>query len=138
MPHEHPERPLVLIADRDPNVRELECHFLEAAGYRVEFVDDGAAALARARLLAPALVITEILLPKLDGLTLCRHLRDDAETRDIPVIVFSILAADARARDAGARAFLRKPFVADVFLAAVHSAIATQSPGITEQQWAAR
>ena len=138
MASEQPDRQLILIAERDPNVRELQRHFLKSAGFDVEFVDDGQAALERARERVPAVVVTEIMLPKLDGLTLCRRLHDDAITQDVPVLVFSILAAEARARDAGAQAFLRKPLVAAVFLATVHGVIAAQSSGITEQQWAAR
>src|ERR1700742_4388204 len=55
----------ILIAERDRNVRDLERHFLETVGFSVEFADDGVAALSRARLALPQLVITEILIPKL-------------------------------------------------------------------------
>ena len=133
-----PDRPYVLVAERDPDIRALQRHFLERAGFDVDFADDGADALARVRLRVPAVLVTEILLPKLDGLTLCRHLHEDPDTRDLPVIVFSILAAGARAREAGAQAFVRKPFVASAFLAVVHDVIAARSPRIMEQQWAAR
>ena len=138
MPPEAAERPLALIAERDPNVRALEKHFLERAGFEVEFPDDGITLLERARLAPPAVIITEILLPRMDGLTLCRRLREDPMTQDVPVIVFSILSAGARAIEAGAQAFLRKPFIESTFLAAVRNAVAATSPGITEQQWAAR
>ena len=131
-------RPVVLIAERDEQVRALERFFLERAGLAVEFADDGLAALERARLSPPALVVTEILVPKLDGLSLCRRLREDAATAHVPVVVFSILAAGARAAEAGAHAFLRKPIVESTFLATVLSAIATQSSATTEQQWASR
>jgi CheY-like chemotaxis protein len=124
----------ILIAERDKNVRELQSHFLTTAGFSVEFVDDGQAALTQARLRAPVLVIAEILLPKIDGLTLCRELRSDPSTRDIPVLVFSILAAAARAEEAGASAFLRKPLVASVFLETIEGVIAPRAPATTEQQ----
>lgn len=127
---------LILIVERDRNVRDLQRYFLERSGYVVEFADDGQMALARARHAPPALVITEILLPLMDGLTLCRRLRDDPSTRDIPVMVFSILAAAARAAEAGARAFARKPLVETVFVATVQDVIGAHSPGIREQQWA--
>jgi CheY-like chemotaxis protein len=130
--------PLVLIAERDQNVRALQRIFLERSGFGVEFVDDGLAALERVRQAPPTLVVTEILIPKLDGLTLCRRLRDEPGTSVIPVVVFSILAAADRAAEAGARAFLRKPLVESTFVAAIRSAIATQSPANTEQQWASR
>ena len=54
-------------------------------------------------------MITEVLVPKLDGLALCRELKNDPETADIMVLIFSILAASTRAREAGADAFLMKP-----------------------------
>jgi two-component system response regulator MprA len=125
----------ILIAERDQHVRDLQQHFLTRAGYRVEFADNGQAALERARSAKPALVIAEILIPKLDGLTLCRQLRDDLQTRHIPVVIFSILAAAARAKEAGAHAFLRKPIVEAVFVAAVESALSARSTVRQEQQW---
>lgn len=100
---------IILVVERDPNIRELESHFLNQAGYSVEFEQDGHAALAQARNLVPDIIITEILVPKLDGLALCRQLKADPVTCGIAVLVFSILAAGGRAREAGADAFLLKP-----------------------------
>lgn len=125
---------LVLIAERDQTVRALQRLFLERAGLIVEFADDGLAALARVRQAPPTVVVTEILVPKLDGLMLCRQLRDEPATAHVPVLVFSILAAATRATEAGARAFLRKPLVESIFVAAVLSVIANQLPATTEQQ----
>jgi len=127
---------VILIAERDRTVRELQKQFVEEAGYAVEFVDDGEEAFVRAREIAPALVVTEIMLSKVDGLTLCRRLREDPATSKIPVVVFSILAASARARDAGAGAFLRKPIVGAVFIATLERLIAVNSNGKKEAQWA--
>jgi CheY-like chemotaxis protein len=124
----------ILIAERDRNVRDLEQHFLESVGYAVEFADDGMIALERARVLAPIVIITEILLPRLDGLTLCRQLRQDSATCGIPVIVFSILAAEARAKDAGASAFLRKPLVSSVLLGTIVRLAAHEAHSLTEPQ----
>ena len=100
---------LVLVVERDPHVRELEAHFLNRAGFDVQFANDGKAALEQARSLRPDLVITEILVPHLDGLALCRRLKADPATAHISVLVFSILASRARAIEAGADAFLMKP-----------------------------
>ena len=122
----------ILVVERDPHIRVLETFFLNQAGYAVEFSDDGAAALERARGLRPALVITEILVPKLDGLALCRLLKDDPETRGIRVLIFSILTASARARDAGADAFLRKPLAEQKLVDTVRQLLAgpgDASPG---------
>lgn len=100
---------LVLVVERDPYVRELEAYFLNDAGYAVDFVADGIAALAAARERRPAIVVTEILVPMLDGLALCRAIKQDASLAGTVVLVFSILAAEGRAREAGADAFLMKP-----------------------------
>jgi CheY-like chemotaxis protein len=127
---------MILIAERDQSVRALERHFLERSGFQVEFVDHGLELLEHVQVARPAVIVTEILIPKLDGLTVCRRLRDDPQTRDIPVIVFSILSAAPRAADAGAFAFLRKPLVESVFLGIIQEAIAAQQPHIKEQQWA--
>jgi CheY-like chemotaxis protein len=130
--------PLVLIAERDQSVRHLQRVFLERAGLAVEFVDDGIAALEQAVRTPPAVVVTEILLQKLDGLTLCRRLHDEPATAHVPVVVFTILAAAARATEARAHTFLRKPVIESTFVAAVLGAIRSQSPVTTEQQWASR
>jgi DNA-binding response OmpR family regulator len=102
-------RAIILVVERDPHVRDLEAYFLNEAGYEVEFAADGVAALSMARALIPRIVITEILVPKLDGLSLCRAIKEDPALADTAVLIFSILAAAARARDAGADAFLMKP-----------------------------
>lgn len=102
-------RAIILVVERDPHIRELETFFLNEAGYSVEFTEDGTSALERARELRPQLVITEVLVPKLDGLALCRELKQDPKTEGIMVLIFSILAASTRAREAGADAFLMKP-----------------------------
>ncbi|MCW7541409.1 response regulator [Aquabacterium sp. A7-Y] len=102
-------RALVLVVERDPHVRRLERFLLEEAGYMVQFSDDGLCAFDYARSTRPALVITEVLVPKCDGLALCRQLKGDEATRDIKVIIVSILACADRAREAGADAYVRKP-----------------------------
>ena len=100
---------LIVVVERDPHLRKLEQYFLEEAGYAVEFVDNGIAALARARELHPHLLISEILVPQMDGLSVCRALKSDPSTRSIRVLIFSILSAEALAMEAGADAYLRKP-----------------------------
>jgi CheY-like chemotaxis protein len=120
---------IILVVDRDPHIRELEAHFLDKAGFSVIFAQDGEDALAQARRTMPDIVVTEILVPGLDGLTLCRQLKEDARTRRIAVLVFSILAVAKRAREAGADAFLRKPL-------ADHALIDTVQRLLAERQGA--
>jgi DNA-binding response OmpR family regulator len=103
------DKALILVVERDPHIKKLERFFLEEAGYRVEFADDGVQGLEHARALMPRIVVTEIMLPRLDGLRVCRALKSDPVTKRIAVLVFSILSAEDRALEAGADAFLLKP-----------------------------
>jgi CheY-like chemotaxis protein len=100
---------LILVVERDPHIRELESYFLNEAGFAVEFAGDGLVALERAKELCPDIIITEVLVPRMDGLALCRTVKKDPKLRDTVVLIFSILAVQARAREAGADAFLMKP-----------------------------
>lgn len=102
-------RALILVVERNPAVQRLERFFLEQAGYKVEFASDGISALKRAQELRPKIVVTEILVPLLDGLSLCRALKSDPKTSAIVVLVFSHLHAEDRALEAGADAFIVKP-----------------------------
>ena len=103
------ESALILVVERNPAVQRLEKFFLEQAGFTVEFANDGVVALDRARELKPKIVVTEILVPQLDGLSLCRALKTDPSTRSIRVLIFSHLHAEDRAREVEADAFLIKP-----------------------------
>lgn len=112
----------VLVVDRDPHVRRLIQQFL-AGVCAVELIDDGYSALDRARRTPPAAIITEILIPRLDGLALCRSLKGDAATQQVPILVISMLAAQERARLSGADAFLKKPLEKASFISSVHELI---------------
>lgn len=118
-------RALILVVERNPIVQRLERYFLEQAGYTVEFVADGVSALARAHELHPQILVTEILVPKMDGLSLCYTLKSDPSTSDIRVLVFSHLHAEERARDAGADAFLLKPLDETLLIENVERLIST-------------
>jgi DNA-binding response OmpR family regulator len=118
-------RALILCVERDPHVRDLETYFLTEAGFEVTFAADGMEALELARTLRPAIVITEILVPRLDGLALCRRLKADRETRGTAVVVFSLLAAEDRAHEAGADAFLGKPLTAKGLTETVRTLLAS-------------
>ena len=102
-------RALILVVERDPHIRDLESFFLNEAGFAVEFAADGIAALERAKALKPDIIITEVLVPRLDGLALCRTVKKDPQLRHTVVLIFSILAVQSRASEAGADAFLMKP-----------------------------
>jgi len=123
-----PPQSIVLLVERDPHVAALATHFLDAAGHVVEVATDGQEALAKVRLRTPDLVITEILVPKLDGLAICRQLKATPGTRHVPIIVLSILAAGTRAKEAGADGFLLKPLSQHRLIAMVQSLVEKRSP----------
>lgn len=125
-PSKEGRRALILVVERNPAVQRLEKFFLEQAGYTVEFVSDGNSALTRARELQPNILVTEILVPKLDGLSLCRALKSDPLTREIRVLVFSHLYAEDRAREVEADAFLLKPLNEQLLVETVERLIALQ------------
>jgi two-component system response regulator MprA len=126
---------IILVVDRDPHVRELEAHFLQEAGYSVGFEKNGDGALEQARKIVPDIVITEILVPSLDGLALCRQIKADPRTRDTAVLVFSILAAADRAREAGADAFLLKPLAEHTLVNTVRQLLEARSARIGRTQY---
>jgi DNA-binding response OmpR family regulator len=119
-------RAIILVVERDPHVRDLEAFFLNEAGFGVEFAADGEAALTLAREIKPEIIITEVLVPKLDGLALCRAVRKEAALKDTVVLIFSILAAQSRARDAGADAFLMKPLAEQRLVQTVRELLASR------------
>ena len=121
-------RALILVVERDPHIRELESYFLNEAGFAVEFAADGVVALEQARARRPDIIITEVLVPKLDGLALCRAVKTDPELGHIVVLVFSILAVHSRAREAGADAFLMKPLAEKRLVDTVRQLLLMRNP----------
>ena len=120
---------LILVVERNPAVQRLERFFLEQAGYVVEFVADGVTALERAKELHPQIVVTEILVPRLDGLSLCRLLKGSPQTSSIVVLVFSHLHAEDRALEAGADAFIVKPMDEERLIETVSRLLEIQGDG---------
>ncbi len=125
---------LVLVVERDPHVRELEAFFLNEAGYSVNFAEDGVAALDLARQQKPAIIVTEIMVPRLDGLALCRTVKQDPALSGTVVLVFSILAAHSRAREAGADAFLMKPLAERRLVQTVRELLAKRASATSPSQ----
>ena len=115
--------PTVLIVESDPHARELARSFLSTAGHTISLASDGSEALARLAESAPDLVLTEIMVRKLDGLSLCKRIKADPTTQHIKVVVFSILAATVRSQEAGADGFLKKPLTERKLVEAVASAL---------------
>ena len=115
---------LVLAIDDDPNAIDILQENLAEAGYRVVGATDGEEGLRRARELKPLAIFLDIVMPRKDGWQTLRALKADPETREIPVILLSIIDQKDLGYRLGAADYLLKPIDRDAILAA----LAHQSP----------
>jgi len=103
-------KPRVLIVDDDPNIRELLALYLEKEGYECHHAADGDAAIEQAKLLQPALMLLDIMLPKKDGWQVIREIR---KTMDFPVIMITAKGEEpdkVTGLEIGADDYVTKPF----------------------------
>ncbi|MDT4953528.1 MAG: hypothetical protein QOJ02_1666, partial [Acidobacteriota bacterium] len=107
-------RPTVLIVNDEPKVLELLTVLLEREGYKVVCADNGRRALELATSLEPDIVISDVVMPEMDGLEFCRCLKQDARTAFVPILLASAVQTGKRsslnALTAGADDFLEMPF----------------------------
>jgi two-component system phosphate regulon response regulator PhoB len=106
-------RGLVLIVDDERDLRTLLDFNLRQAGWRTAQAESGAEALARARSLKPAVIVLDLNLPDVSGMDVCRLLRADAETRDLPILMLTARGAEedrVQGFEVGADDYLAKPF----------------------------
>jgi len=102
-------RATVLVVDDDPSVRSLLARTLEKEGYRVISAANGVEALALAREHRPQAITLDVMMPKLDGWGALKQLKADAELREIPVIMVTVLNERGMAIPLGAADFVTKP-----------------------------
>src|SRR5262249_28670662 len=110
---EQAARSRVLVVDDDPEIVTFLATLLELEGIESQVATSAAAALSLLDRALPALVLLDIAMPDRDGLDLCRALKKDPRTRDVPVFVVSARPGKdvvERALAAGAEEFIRKPF----------------------------
>src|SRR4051794_898050 len=106
-------KPKILVVDDEPDALELVGFNLERAGLEVVTASDGAQALRKARAMQPALVVLDVMLPEMDGLEVCKSLRQDAQTASIPIIMLTAKASEVDrvlGLELGADDYLTKPF----------------------------
>lgn len=103
----------VLVVDDDPVIQNLLRVNFEMEGYEVIIASDGVEGLERVRNDHPHVVVCDIMMPRMDGLTVAREMKADPATAHIPILLLSAKAqqADVRAgEDAGADEYVTKPF----------------------------
>jgi two-component system phosphate regulon response regulator PhoB len=114
----------VLVVDDDPDIRQLIGLKLWHAGYSVVSADTGERALEAMRDSVPDLVVLDVMMPGTDGLEVCRRLREDPRTVDVPVIMMTAKAHSIfvlEGYEAGATSYMTKPFSPRELVAEVES-----------------
>ena len=126
----------LLVVDDVPDILELLNAMLEFKGYRVVTARNGQEALEVIEQERPALIIADILMPKMDGFSLVNRLRLNPQTRDIPVIFLSatyVAPEDkAFARTIGVTRFIEKPVDVESFLPMIAEYLAQDTPASLE------
>jgi two-component system, cell cycle response regulator DivK len=109
-------RPLILIVDDMPDIRDMYAEYLSGQGFRPELAGNGFEALSKATVMGPDVIVMDLNLPELDGWEATRRLKANELTRSIPVIALtglSVQYSKAAALEAGCDGFLTKPCYPD-------------------------
>ena len=117
-----PKSVLILVVDDIPDQLYILSEILRRAGYEVASSRSAEAALARARTLKPDLILTDLAMPVVNGVTLIDHVRSDPALKDTPIVAVTahVWGAIAQAaKKVGANAFISKPFNQSELLAEV-------------------
>ncbi len=109
-------KPLVLMVEDDPQAASLLSFYLMHGGYRVEQLTSAEKVLDRVKAIKPAVITLDILLPTMDGWHVLKCLKADPETKNVPVIVISVVDDPNTARASGADGHLVKPVDAKTLL----------------------
>lgn len=103
----------VLVVEDEANIRELVCLHLRHEGYGCDAVESGTAGLARAEANAYDLIVLDLMLPGLDGLSLCRAIRNGKRNQDVPILMLTARREETDkviGLESGADDYLTKPF----------------------------
>jgi DNA-binding response OmpR family regulator len=118
------DRPRALVVEDEPPIRELLALHLGGAGYAVESVGDGTAAQARLRAEAYALVVLDVMLPGVDGVSICRRTRAEGPNRTAAILMVTARGTEAdkvAGLESGADDYIAKPFGVRELLARVNA-----------------
>lgn len=112
----------ILIVEDEESLLKLESILLTTKGYNVQGVATGTAALKAVAETPPDLVLLDIMLPEMDGFEVCRHIKNNPETRHIPVILLTAKKSPedvARGKQVGADQYITKPFKSSMVVASI-------------------
>lgn len=125
----------VLVVEDEAAIRDMIAMALERAGYKVRHADSAEDARGAMRLAQPDLILLDWMLPGESGLDLARHLKNDAQTRGIPIIMLTARGEEAdrvRGLDTGADDYITKPFSPREMVARVKAVLRRSAPTATE------
>lgn len=108
-----PSKPKVLLVEDNKDLSSALEELLAANGVQVFVAKDGVTGIETARREKPAMILLDLLLPKVNGFEVCRTLKSDPGTRLIPIVIVSTLTKESdmqRARECGANHFIKKPY----------------------------
>ena len=114
----------ILVVDDDENILNLEKTILEGKGFQVTRAAGGAEALELLRTGSFDLVLLDVMMPEVDGFTVCRKIKEDPRTKDLPVIFLTAKGggeALAEGFESGAIMYINKPFTANKLLTIVNT-----------------
>ena len=121
----------VLVVEDDPEINHLVGSYVELAGFRYRCAHDGRAAIAQVRNRRPSAIILDLMLPDISGWEVCRQLKADLQTHDIPVIILTALDGEDSRREGlgcGAAEYLTKPFDPEQLLEALNKHVCRVEP----------
>ncbi len=113
-----------MVVEDDPDISELVGRYLEKAGYQTERISSGRDALQAIVARPPDLVVLDLMLPQMDGLEICRTLRANAKTSDIPIVMLTARGDESErivGLELGADDYLAKPFSPNELVARVRA-----------------
>jgi two-component system phosphate regulon response regulator PhoB len=117
-------KPYALIVEDDKDIARLIDFHLSRGGFRTHTVDSGKAALERVHVDPPDVVLLDIMLPDVDGLTICHEMREDQRTSDLPIVMVSAKGEEEdviAGLELGADDYIVKPFSPNVLIARVRA-----------------
>ncbi len=116
------QAPLVMVVDDSLTVRKITSRLMAREGYRVETAKDGVDALEKMRDIFPDVVLLDVEMPRMDGFELARVMRNDANLKNVPIIMITSRTADKhrnRALEIGVNVYLGKPFQEALLLSSI-------------------
>jgi DNA-binding response OmpR family regulator len=128
----------ILVVEDEKDIIEVIRYYLEKENFRVHVAQDGFAGLELAAKVIPNLIVLDLMLPKLDGMEVCKKLKSDPRLRDIPIIMVTAKGEEAdkvKGLEIGADDYVTKPFSAKELVARVKAHIRRREGSIAEKKF---